>query len=75
MTILLGYATFTNGAVINARDVLEKALENNVAFVLDGSFFPNGSRENTFRINFSNMSEEKITEGLRYLASVLRKFV
>ena len=42
---------------INARDVLEKSLEKNVAFVPGGSFFPNGGKENTFRINFSNMPE------------------
>ncbi|UWG99234.1 PLP-dependent aminotransferase family protein [Dehalobacter sp. DCM] len=61
-------------AAINARDVLEKALEKNIAFVPGGSFFPNGGKENTFRINFSNMPEERIKEGLVTLASVLREF-
>jgi len=60
---------------INARDVLEKCLEQNVAFVPGGSFFPNGGKENTFRINFSNMSEEKIVEGLKRLGNVLREFL
>lgn len=60
---------------INARDVLEKCLEQNVAFVPGGSFFPNGGRENTFRINFSNMSEERIVEGLKLLGNVLRKCI
>ena len=60
---------------INARDVLEKCVEQNVAFVPGGSFFPNGGKENTFRINFSNMSEERIVEGLKRLGNVLNKFV
>jgi len=60
---------------VNARDVLKKSLEKNVAFVPGGSFFPNGGNENTFRINFSNMPEERIVEGLKCLAGVLREFV
>lgn len=60
---------------INARDVLKKSLEKNVAFVPGGSFFPNGGNENTFRINFSNMPEERIVKGLKCLADVLHEFV
>ncbi|MCL2164204.1 MAG: PLP-dependent aminotransferase family protein [Oscillospiraceae bacterium] len=56
---------------INARDVLEKCLEKNVAFVPGGSFFPNGGRENTFRINFSNMPEDRIVEGLTRIGGIL----
>jgi len=62
-------------ADINARDVLVKSLERNVAFVPGGSFFPNGGKENTFRINFSNMPENRIVEGLERLAEVLKEFV
>lgn len=62
-------------AHINARDVLVKSLEKNVAFVPGGSFFPNGGNENTFRLNFSNMPEDRIVEGLKCLAGVLREFV
>ncbi len=60
---------------VNARDVQEKSLEKNVAFVPGGSFFPNGGNENTLRINFSNMPEDRIVEGLKCLAGVLREFV
>jgi 2-aminoadipate transaminase len=60
---------------INARDVLIKSLEKNVAFVPGGSFFPNGGKENTFRINFSNMPEHRIIEGLQCLGQVLREFI
>ena len=56
---------------INARDVLKKCLERNVAFVPGGSFFPNGGNENTFRINFSNMPEDKIVDGLTRIGGIL----
>lgn len=60
---------------INAREVLLRSLEKNVAFVPGGAFFPNSSRENTFRINFSNMPEERIVEGLTILSRVLSEFM
>ncbi|MEN6391592.1 MAG: PLP-dependent aminotransferase family protein [Syntrophomonas sp.] len=59
---------------INSRDVLLKSLEKKVAFVPGGSFFPNGGKENTLRINFSNMPEERIVEGLRALAQVINEW-
>lgn len=62
-------------AHINARDVLVKSLEKQVAFVPGGAFFPNGGKENTFRLNFSNMPEPRIIEGIMRLGSVLKSFV
>ncbi|NLD04192.1 MAG: aminotransferase, partial [Clostridiales bacterium] len=50
-------------------------LEKNVAFVPGGSFFPAGGHENTFRLNFSNTSEERLKEGMERLAAVLREAV
>lgn len=58
---------------VNARKLAEKALEKNVAFVPGGSFFPNGGNENTFRMNYSNMDEERIVEGITRLGQVLRE--
>lgn len=60
---------------ISARDVLEKCLEKKVAFVPGGSFFPNENRENTFRINYSNMPEDKIEKGLKIIAEVVREHI
>jgi 2-aminoadipate transaminase len=60
---------------VNARDVLIKCLERNVAFVPGGSFFPNGGHENTLRINFSNMPDLRITEGLGIMAEVIGTFI
>ncbi|ABR55008.1 putative transcriptional regulator, GntR family [Methanococcus vannielii SB] len=58
----------------DGRKFLEECLKNNVAIVPGGSFFPNGGHENTFRLNYSNMSEEKIIEGINRLSKVLNEF-
>lgn len=60
---------------VNAREVLEACLAQNVAFVPGGPFFPNGGRENTLRINYSNMPDDRIVEGLGRIGQVLRGFV
>jgi DNA-binding transcriptional MocR family regulator len=56
---------------MDARDLLEGALEERVAFVPGECFFPNGGHDNTLRLNFSAMPEERITEGIRRLGGVL----
>lgn len=58
---------------LNARDVLVRCLEQNVAFVPGGSFYPNGGHENTIRLNYSNMDEERIKEGIHRLGNVLKQ--
>ena len=58
---------------MNARELMTKAVERNVAFVPGGSFFPNGGRENTMRLNSSNMSDEKIVEGIKRLGQVIKE--
>lgn len=60
-------------AGIDARKVLELSLEDGVAFVPGSSFYPNGGHENTMRLNFSAMPEERIEDGVRRLARVLEK--
>jgi 2-aminoadipate transaminase len=59
---------------LNARDLLILCLEHNVAFVPGGSFYPNGGHENTMRLNYSNMDEERIIEGIRRLGMVLKEY-
>ena len=56
---------------ISSREVLELSLEENVAFVPGGAFYANGGHENTMRLNFSAMPEDRITEGIRRLGLVL----
>ena len=57
---------------MDAREILEKAVERKVAFVPGGYFFPNGGGENTMRLNFSNASPEHIREGIARLGQVLK---
>ncbi|TCL39340.1 2-aminoadipate transaminase [Anaerospora hongkongensis] len=58
---------------LNARDLLIKCLEKQVAFVPGGAFFPNGGNENTLRLNFSNMSEERIVEGIARIGKLIKE--
>lgn len=60
-------------AKINSRNVLASCLERKVAFVPGGSFYPNNPKENALRLNFSNMPEEKIFEGMNILAEVIKE--
>lgn len=60
---------------ISARTLLAKCLEKGVAFVPGGSFFPNGNRENTMRLNFSNMPDDKIEIGLRKIGETLAEMI
>jgi len=58
---------------INARNMALECIEKKVAYVPGGSFFPNGGHENTFRMNYSCMPEEKIIEGIQRIAEVIKK--
>ena len=60
---------------IDAKDLLQKCLEKNVAFVPGGPFFPNGGHENYFRINYSNMPEERIVEGIKIIGQVIKEYI
>lgn len=60
---------------LSARTLLEACLEQNVAFVPGGAFFPNGGHENTLRLNYSNMPVARIQEGVRRLAATITKLL
>ena len=56
---------------LDARNLLKHALEEKVAFVPGESFFPNGGHDNTLRLNFSAMPEDRIAEGVDRLGRVV----
>ncbi len=56
----------------DAAQLLARSLEQNVAFVPGGSFFPNGGHENTCRLNFSHEPCHRIVEGVERLAMILK---
>lgn len=68
---LFTWVTFPEG--IDAGEMAKKCLEKDVAYVPGASFYPNGGVYNTCRLNYSNMPEEKIKEGIKRIGEVLRE--
>lgn len=60
---------------VSARDILSRCLEQKIAFVPGGSFYPNHSKENTLRINYSNMPEDAIENGLKILGGIVTEYI
>jgi len=58
---------------MDAKELQMKCLEKKVAFVPGGSFFPNGGHENTLRLNYSCMPEDKIVTGITALAQTIKE--
>lgn len=56
---------------LDAVALLEKAVENKVAFVPGAAFYPDNSGRNTFRLNFSNAQPEQIELGIQRLGHVI----
>jgi len=60
---------------INALDMLDTALANNVAYVIGSAFHADGSGKNTLRISFCHEPEETITEGIKRLAKAVAETI
>lgn len=58
---------------LNARDLFNIAIKENVAFVIGEVFFCDGGGQNTLRLNFSFVSDEKLVEGVKRLGSAVLK--
>ena len=58
---------------ISAVELLRECLKRDVAFVPGDAFFPNGGVKNTLRLNYSNMPENRIREGIQRLAGVIKE--
>jgi 2-aminoadipate transaminase len=52
----------------------DTALDAGVAYVAGEFFHPDGSGKNTMRMNFSFMTPERIAEGVKLLASLLKEY-
>jgi len=55
----------------DARKVLQDAIKEKMLFIPGETFYPCENVKNTFRLNFSNVKEERIEEGIKKLAGVL----
>ncbi|HPF94745.1 MAG TPA: PLP-dependent aminotransferase family protein, partial [Tenuifilaceae bacterium] len=60
---------------MKSEDLFKIAIEQKVAFVLGHVFHCDGSGQNTMRLNFSFMSEEKNDEGVKRLADAVRQLM
>jgi 2-aminoadipate transaminase len=56
---------------IDATELLSKAIAHNVAYVTGKPFFPDGTGDNTLRLNFSYAKDEDIVEGIKRLSKVV----
>ena len=59
---------------MNAKELQLETLKHKVAFVPGGGFFPNGGHDNTVRLNYSCMPEDKIEEGIKIFCECIRDF-
>ena len=60
---------------VDTMNLLEKAVEEKVAYVPGTVFYPDDSGTNTMRLNFSNAASELIPEGIRRLGRVLKQAI
>lgn len=60
---------------LDAKDLFDLAIKENVAFVLGEAFHCDGSGKNTLRINFSYMSSALNEEGVKRLAKAIRQLM
>jgi len=57
---------------VNALELLQKAIEQKVAFVPGTHFYADGGHVNTLRLNFSNSTIEQIHTGMTLLEKLIR---
>lgn len=60
-------------ASIDATELLKEALAENVAFVPGAAFHADGSGRNTMRLNFTNMTPQRIDEGIVRLGRAIAR--
>ena len=68
---LFTWVTLPEG--LDAKAMMPEVIEKKVAYVPGGAFYPNGGHANHFRLNYSNMPEDRIVEGIKRLAEVLNE--
>ena len=56
---------------LNAKSLLDKAIERKVAYVPGTHFCVGGGHENTLRLNFSNSTMEQIETGMNFLRDLV----
>lgn len=65
------WLTFPEGS--SAAKIFAKCIEKKVAGVTGDAFFPNGKTDRNMRINYSNMPDDKIIEGIKRMAEAIKE--
>ncbi|MEG1752605.1 MAG: PLP-dependent aminotransferase family protein [Christensenella sp.] len=60
---------------VNARDLFEECVAQNVAFVSGAPFYAEGGHENTLRMNFSMPTSEQIETGVKKMGRLIKEFI
>jgi 2-aminoadipate transaminase len=60
---------------MDSRELFDIAIKENVAFVVGDVFFCDGGGQNTLRLNFSYVSDEKLEEGVKRLSNSVKKLM
>ena len=58
---------------VSALKVFNKSIENKVAAVIGDAFYPNDKTDRSLRLNYSNMPEERIIEGIKRMAQAIKE--
>ena len=58
---------------MDATELFHKAIEKKVSYVVGSAFHYDGSGKNTFRLSYSYPTVEKIDEGIKRLAELIRE--
>ena len=65
------WLTFLEG--VSARKVFNKCIEMKVAGVIGDAFYPNQKTDRSMRINYSNMPDDRIVEGIQRMAKAIKE--
>jgi 2-aminoadipate transaminase len=57
----------------SAKAVFAKCIEMKVAAVIGDAFYPNGKTDRSLRVNFSNMPDDRIKEGIARMAKAIKE--
>ncbi len=60
---------------MDARELFDIAIQENVAFVIGEVFYCDGKGQNTLRLNFSYASDENVIEGVKRLGNAVKKMM
>jgi 2-aminoadipate transaminase len=60
---------------LSSAKLFELAIQENIAFVPGKPFYVDGGGDNTLRLNFSNSDENRIEEGIKRLANIIKRFL